>query len=47
VRPLARRIDFMAAIGPVREGRDMPLNGLRPSDAEREDLGRWIACGTP
>ncbi len=47
VRPLARRIDFMAAIGPVRAGRDMPLNGLRPSDAEREDLGRWIACGTP
>lgn len=47
IRPLARRIDFMAAIGPNREGRIMPLNGLRPSDAEREDLGRWLACGAP
>lgn len=47
VRPLARRIDRMAAIGPDRANRIMPLDGLAPSDDERRSLGEWIACGTP
>jgi uncharacterized membrane protein len=45
--PLAARIDRMAAIGPARENRIMPLNGLRPTDDERRLLGEWLACGTP
>ncbi len=49
VRPLARRIDFMAAIGPGREARLMPPrpDDPRPSDDERRMLAEWLACGAP
>lgn len=49
VRPLARRIDFMAAIGPGREARLMPPrpDDLRPSDDERRMLAEWLSCGAP
>lgn len=49
VRPLARRIDFMAVIGPGREARLMPPrpDDLRPSDDERRMLGEWLSCGAP
>jgi len=49
VRPLARRIDFMAGIGPGREGRVMPPrpDDLRPGDEERRMLAEWLSCGAP
>lgn len=47
VRGLLRRIDRMAAIGPLRENRLMPPEGTAPTDAERRLLGEWIACGAP
>jgi uncharacterized membrane protein len=47
VRALVRRIDRMAAIGPLGENRLMPPEGTAPSDEERRLLGEWIACGAP
>jgi uncharacterized membrane protein len=47
VRPLARRIDFMAVIGPGRTARLMPPSDPRPSDDERRMLGEWLSCGAP
>jgi uncharacterized membrane protein len=47
VRALVRRIDRMAAIGPLRENRLMPPEGTAPSDEDRRRLGEWIACGAP
>lgn len=48
VIPLGRRIDRMAAIGPVSANRLMPPDdGIAPSDEERRQLGEWIACGLP
>jgi hypothetical protein len=47
VRALLRRIDRMAAIGPLQENRLMPPEGTAPSDEERRLLGEWIACGAP
>ena len=43
----ASHIDAMAAAGPDRVNTMMPPNGARPTEAERRDLGEWLACGTP
>lgn len=40
-------IDAMAAAGPDSVNTKMPPNGARPTEAERRDLGEWLACGTP
>jgi uncharacterized membrane protein len=37
-------IDAMAAGGPRQINRTMPPGEPRPSDAERRELGRWLAC---
>lgn len=48
VRAIApERIDAVAAAGPNKVNTFMPLDEPRPSVAEREQLGEWLACGTP
>jgi uncharacterized membrane protein len=41
------RIDVMAAAGPAQSNTFMPPADPRPSHAEREQLGEWLACGRP
>lgn len=43
----ADEIDTVAAGGPTRINVFMPPNGAMPSDAERDMLGEWLACGAP
>lgn len=43
----ADEIDAAAAAGPERINEFMPLSAPRPSDAERDMLGEWLACGAP
>lgn len=40
----ASEIDAMAAGGPRQINRTMPPGDPRPSDAERRELGQWLAC---
>lgn len=40
-------IDEGAAAGPERVNTGMPPSGPRPSEAERRQLGEWLACGMP
>jgi len=40
-------IDEEAAAGPLNVNTSMPPNDPRPSEGERQDLGEWLACGTP
>jgi uncharacterized membrane protein len=40
----ANEIDAMAAGGPRQINRTMPPGEPRPSDTERRELGRWLAC---
>jgi uncharacterized membrane protein len=40
-------IDAVAAAGPDRINIFMPLGTPAPSDAERDLLGEWLACGAP
>lgn len=41
------RIDARAAAGPASTNTSMPALDPRPSLAERQLLGTWIACGAP
>ncbi len=41
---VAAHVDREAAAGPDAIDRHMPPNGDRPTDAERYDLGTWLAC---
>ncbi len=47
IRAVSEHIDETTAIGPAASNRSMPPGGDRPSDAERQMLGEWIACGMP
>jgi hypothetical protein len=48
VRARATLIDRYAAGGPERVNLLMPLGtASMPTDAERDQLGEWIACGAP
>ena len=40
-------IDGAAAAGPLRANTFMPRSDPRPSDAERHQLGEWLACHMP
>lgn len=40
-------IDSVAAAGPTRVNVYMPVGMPQPSDAERDLLGEWLACGAP
>ncbi len=47
VRARLDEIDGVAAGGPTRINTFMPMGASTPSDAERDRLGAWIACGAP
>ena len=44
ILPAAEHIDQYAAIGPAAENRRMPPVDPKPTDEERTELGRWLAC---
>jgi uncharacterized membrane protein len=37
-------VDEQAAAGPLAINRLMPFSGVAPTDAERYQLGSWLAC---
>lgn len=41
---VADHVDEYAAAGPTVINRVMPPSGATPSDAERRQLGEWLAC---
>lgn len=48
IMAVSDHIDETTAAGPAAVNTGMPPDGeLTPTLAEREDLGEWIACGTP
>ena len=47
IRLLAEHIDELAAAGPTVVNTEMPPDAPTPSEAERRQLGEWLACGTP
>lgn len=40
-------VDQTAAFGPAAQNRSMPPSAPFPTDAERTQLGEWLACGAP
>jgi uncharacterized membrane protein len=40
-------IDELAAAGPAAVNTAMPPDGAKPTEAERRQLGEWLACGAP
>jgi cytochrome c5 len=40
-------LDEEAAAGPDHVNTAMPPEGPKPTEAERRQLGEWLACGTP
>jgi mono/diheme cytochrome c family protein len=47
IRMASEHIDEQAAAGPDHVNTSMPPSGPRPSEAERRQLGEWLACGAP
>lgn len=47
IRLLTDHIDELAAAGPAGVNTVMPPEDPRPSQAERQQLGEWLACGAP
>ena len=47
IRVLATHIDDHAAAGPAGVNTEMPPNAPTPTEAERRQLGEWLACGAP
>lgn len=47
IRVLTAHIDELAAAGPAAVNTAMPPNGAAPTEAERRQLGEWLACGAP
>jgi hypothetical protein len=47
IRAHALEIDQTAAKGPAATNVEMPVDGSMPTEAERERLGQWLACGAP
>ncbi|MDX2054019.1 MAG: hypothetical protein SFV15_16580 [Polyangiaceae bacterium] len=41
---MAEHIDEHAAAGPAAVNTQMPPSGPQPSEAERRQLGQWLAC---
>ncbi len=44
IQPMIPRIDNVAAAGPKKLNNYMPLTEPKPTDAERQRLGSWLAC---
>ena len=47
IQLLAHHIDELAAAGPAAVNTEMPPDGAKPTEAERRQLGEWLACGAP
>jgi uncharacterized membrane protein len=47
IRSLSHHIDELAAAGPAATNTEMPPDGAMPTEAERRQLGEWLACGAP
>ena len=47
IRAVSEHIDETAASGPAATNTSMPNEGTRPTLAERQQLGEWLACGAP
>jgi uncharacterized membrane protein len=47
IQAMAEHIDEWAAAGPERVNTAMPPSGSKPSEAERRQLGEWLACDAP
>jgi hypothetical protein len=47
IQSVADHIDQYAAAGPDSTNTTMPPTDPKPSMAEREMLGEWLACGAP
>jgi len=47
IRPIGDHIDETTAAGPAATNTGMPEDGNKPTLAEREQLGEWLACGAP
>lgn len=49
IRVVLEEVDEVAASGPTQTNTAMPPTGITPtpSEAERADLGEWLACGAP
>ena len=45
IQPFISHIDETTAAGPAATNTSMPLDPPQPSQAEREMLGEWLACG--
>jgi len=45
IRAQSTAIDIQAAAGASAVNTDMPQGGSTPSEAERRQLGEWLACG--
>lgn len=46
-KAVSDHIDQTTAAGPAATNQGMPPRSPYPSQAEREQLGQWIACGLP
>lgn len=47
IRLIAEHIDGLAGAGPAAVNTAMPPNNPAPTEAERRQLGEWLACGAP
>ena len=47
IRALTDHIDELAAAGPAAVNTKMPPDAPTPTEAERRQLGEWLACGAP
>jgi len=47
IQLLSEHIDEYAAAGPAAVNTVMPPEGPKPTEAERRQLGEWLACGAP
>jgi uncharacterized membrane protein len=47
IRASSAEIDRRAAAGPDASNTDMPRGAPLPAEAERRQLGEWLACGAP
>ena len=47
IKSVSEHIDQTTAAGPASINHGMPQTDPKPTDAERHQLGEWIACGMP
>ena len=47
IKQVSNHVDETAASGPEATNLAMPPDGAKPTLAERQMLGEWIACGMP